>query len=461
VWIQGGTLLVADMLFCGNGANINSGWTDGGGNTLQGPCGGGSASTLRVPSEYATIQSAIDASFDGDVVEVGPGLYAESINLGGREITVRSTHGASETVVDPLNGRCFSATGQKGASAQLQGFTLRGGSGQYGGGVYITQSSPTLVDCVITANTATYGGGLYVSNGSPRLVGCTLSLNVSSYSGGGAYIDSNASVEMVNCSIVGNTSQNGSGGGVSLGSGTLTMHGGEVRSNQSGGSGGGLSGGVLILNGCSVIANWTQNGGNGGGISNATVTIDGGAVSGNGSSGQGGGLYGVNGLIDGCEIVGNTAVSHGGGLLTGSSLQIRQCTLEGNESGGNGGAWYMQGGTSSLTQGEVRGNSASAVGGVWIQGGTLLVADMLFCGNGANFQGVWTNGGGVVQLAECADFCPADISNDGRVDSVDLSEVLVGWGQCVGYDCAADIDRDGAIGPRDLAILLATWGECP
>ena len=153
------------------------------------------ASTLRVPSEYATIQSAIDASFDGDVVEVGPGLYAESLNLGGREITVRSTHGASQTVVDPASGRCFSATGQKGGAARLEGFTLRGGGGvQYGGGVYITQSSPTLVGCVITANTASYGGGLYVSNGSPRLESCTLSLNVSGGSGGGAYLDYGASV---------------------------------------------------------------------------------------------------------------------------------------------------------------------------------------------------------------------------------------------------------------------------
>ena len=421
-----------------------------------------SASTLRVPSEYATIQSAIDASFDGDVVEVGPGLYAESLNLGGREIVVRSTHGASETVVDPVSGRCFSATGQKGGAARLEGFTLRGGGGvQYGGGVYISQSSPTLVGCVITANTATYGGGLYVSSGSPRLEGCTLSLNVSGGSGGGAYLDYGASVELVGCSIVGNTCQNGSGGGVALNGATLTMQGGEVRSNQSAGSGGGLSGGALVLNNGVISANWTQSGGNGGGIANATVTIDGGSVSGNGASGQGGGLYGVNGLIDGCEIVGNTASSHGGGLSTGSTLQVRQCTVEGNESGGNGGAWYLTGGTCSLTQGAVRENSAASVGGVWIQGGTLLVADMLFCGNGANFQGNWTNGGGVVQLDACTDECPGDVSGDGRVDSIDLAEILVAWGQCVGFGCPADVDRDGAVGARDLTILLAGWGECP
>lgn len=71
------------------------------------------AATLHVPSDYATIQGAINASFAGDVIEVGPGVYTESLNFGGRAITVRSTDGAATTVVDPVSGRCFTASGQK------------------------------------------------------------------------------------------------------------------------------------------------------------------------------------------------------------------------------------------------------------------------------------------------------------------------------------------------------------
>ena len=158
--------------------NLNGSWTDLGGNDFQGACDGSGSATRHVPSEYSTIQSAIDACYDGDIVEVGPGLYSEGLNLGGREITVRSTAGAASTIVDPVSGRCFTATGQKGAGARLEGFTLRGGSADRGGGVYVESSSPVIANCVITGNATTAGcaggGGVYVASGSPKLTGCTV-----------------------------------------------------------------------------------------------------------------------------------------------------------------------------------------------------------------------------------------------------------------------------------------------
>jgi parallel beta-helix repeat protein len=217
VWVESGSVSVSGTLFCGNGVNINGSYTNGGGNTFQGACDGSGAVTRHVPSEYATIQSAIDASFDGDIVEVGPGTYAEGLNFGGREITVRSTAGAATTIVDPVSGRCFTANGQKGASARLEGFTLRGGNASQGGGVYIASSSPVIVDCVITGNTATNeGGGVYVASGSPKLVGCTVSQNSGYYSGGGVYANS-GSVTLEGCTVSGNLLSYGgdtSGGGI-------------------------------------------------------------------------------------------------------------------------------------------------------------------------------------------------------------------------------------------------------
>ncbi len=126
------------------------------------------AELRRVPQTYRTIAAAINASYDGDVVEVGPGTYAEGLNFGGRDITVRSTAGAATTIVDPVSGRCLTATGQKGIGARLEGFTLRGGSATQGGGVYVSASSPVLVNCVITGNASISddGGGMYVASGS-------------------------------------------------------------------------------------------------------------------------------------------------------------------------------------------------------------------------------------------------------------------------------------------------------
>ncbi len=44
----------------------------------------------NVPSEFPSIQQAIDASTDGDTVVVAPGLYFERINFNGRNIVVTS-----------------------------------------------------------------------------------------------------------------------------------------------------------------------------------------------------------------------------------------------------------------------------------------------------------------------------------------------------------------------------------
>jgi hypothetical protein len=39
------------------------------------------ANILRVPDEYNTIQSAVDAAVSGDVIRVGPGTYPERVTI--------------------------------------------------------------------------------------------------------------------------------------------------------------------------------------------------------------------------------------------------------------------------------------------------------------------------------------------------------------------------------------------
>ena len=46
--------------------------------------------TLQVPSEYSTIQLAINASTDGDIVLVEPGTYTENLDFNGKNIVVSS-----------------------------------------------------------------------------------------------------------------------------------------------------------------------------------------------------------------------------------------------------------------------------------------------------------------------------------------------------------------------------------
>ena len=198
-------------------------------------CAAGAHAAVRlVPKQYPTIQLAIDASVAGDTIEVAPGIYSEALNFGGRAIVVRSTAGASTTIVDPVVGRGFTANGLETAAARLEGFTLRGGSAGDGGGVYIESSSPTLVNCVITGNSCgNHGGGVHVASGNPRFVGCTVSLNTGWRLGGGVYVGG-GSPQFENCHVTGNTlvTSDSAGGGVYVGtSQTVSFVGGSVSSN--------------------------------------------------------------------------------------------------------------------------------------------------------------------------------------------------------------------------------------
>jgi hypothetical protein len=56
--------------------------------------------------------------------------------------------------------------------------------------------------------------------------------------------------------------------------------------------------------------------------------------------------------------------------------------------------------------------------------------------------------------------CLGDLDNDGFVNAVDLSMLIVAWGR-QSSPHAADLNGDGDVGAVDLSLLLADWGVCP
>jgi len=50
----------------------------------------------------------------------------------------------------------------------------------------IFESSPTVIKCVFTVNTASMGGGLYINGANPTFTSCTFSLNTAT-NGGAMY----------------------------------------------------------------------------------------------------------------------------------------------------------------------------------------------------------------------------------------------------------------------------------
>ncbi|TKJ38436.1 hypothetical protein CEE37_13035 [candidate division LCP-89 bacterium B3_LCP] len=169
--------------------------------------------TLLVPSQYTTIQAAINASSDGDTVLVASGTYTgegnRNLDFWGRAIVVMSENGPLNTdIICDNSGRGLYFHSGETSSSEFQGFTIAGGSSAYGGGINITNASPYIHHCIIWNNSSanSYGGGVYITNGSPIIEHCTISGNSSKY-GGGVYAA--ASNMEFNSNIVSNNTASG------------------------------------------------------------------------------------------------------------------------------------------------------------------------------------------------------------------------------------------------------------
>src|SRR5262245_49522958 len=108
--------------------------------------GTASAATRQVPGDYATMQAAIDASANGDVIIVADGAYLgpgnRDLDFGGRAITLRSANGAAHCMIDCAGSgfndhhRAFNFHANETAASLVQGFTIINGSLNPGGAVF-------------------------------------------------------------------------------------------------------------------------------------------------------------------------------------------------------------------------------------------------------------------------------------------------------------------------------------
>jgi len=161
------------------------------------PC---QAITITVKSDgtgdWPTIQAAIDAANDGDVVELQPGTYKgtgnRNVDFKGKPITVRGTDPnapsiIASTVIDcENNGLGVKFKSGEEQESLLLGLTITKANSS---GIYIDASSPTIKQCRIINNTRyPYGGGICIADGgSPIISNCTISNNSAKFGGGICY----------------------------------------------------------------------------------------------------------------------------------------------------------------------------------------------------------------------------------------------------------------------------------
>lgn len=207
----------------------------------------------RVPSQYATIQSAIIASAHGDTVLVAEERYYENINFMGKAITVASeyyldhdTRHIQRTIIDgsrPVNpdlGTVVSFESGEDTNSVLCGFTITGGTGtlqvmpgfppiRSGGGIRCNFSGARIAYNRIVHNSVgdapwAFGGGF--QSGPPFFP---------------AYIVLEGNL-FANNSV--NAELNADGGGISFGSSGRIMD-NTIEHNTSFATNGGASGGGI------------------------------------------------------------------------------------------------------------------------------------------------------------------------------------------------------------------------
>jgi predicted outer membrane repeat protein/parallel beta-helix repeat protein len=338
----------------------------------------GGGQVISVPFDASTIQGAVDEAVDGDTVVVEPGTYFESIYFKGKAITVTSSKGASLTTIDVLYSydAVISFKNSEAQDSILQGFTITNGNP----GIECIGSSPTIRDNIISGNSFYKGGGMYNHKSSPTVINCTFSENSAGSLGGGGMGNWESSPTVINCTFSGNSAsdgggmcnhksnpkvtncifsgnsatKSGNGGGMYSYESSLTVTNCTFSENSAGHHGGGMchSGDSLTVTNCTFSENSAMGGG-GGGISIwSSGTITNCTFSENSAhgypSGGGGGMYngGYSSLIvTNCTFSKNsTKYGKGGGISNGySSLIATNCTFSENSAGNYGGGIYASG----------------------------------------------------------------------------------------------------------------------
>ena len=348
----------------------------------------------------ATIQAGIAATLDGwdYTVLVADGTYTgdsnRDLDLDGKAITVRSEDGPSSCIIDcEGSARGFIFQSGETAASVVDGFTITNGQAFDGGGIYCSNSSPTITNCTITDSSASRsgggGGGIYCWFSSPTITNCTIT-NGQASDGGGIYC-SQSSPTITNCTISGNEAD-WYGGGIKCCSSSLTINNCTISGNK------GLWGGAIT---CFL----------------SSLTI-------------------IN-----SKITGNEAVGDGGGICCTTSITtIVSCTVRGNEAGWDGGGIYCFDSSMTVTNSILWGDSPQEIH-VYSGAATLSYCDV---------QGGWPGEGNtdadpllrpdghLLSGSPCVDWCP-----DGPTEDMDGEARPFGSGYDIGADEFVDTDGDG------------------
>lgn len=447
-------------------------------------------------ADFSSIQDAIDASSNGDFIDVQPGIYFESLNFLGKGIRVQGVD-ATTTIVDGSNNVASVVTFNSGETNQsvLSKLTIRGGQGNYwadpifgqqrcGGGIYCEDSSPTIQLSVIENNSAWGGGGMFVTNGNPFIMFSDFLNNDAVGHGGGLYLNGNVYALIDSLDVKFNTATWGAGM-TCMGNSEPEILNCAFDENTALNIGGGMY--IRSSSSPSVVACTFNNNlqtdnplGSGGGVCIYGAGTGGGPCYpffrfcyfvGNTVNGDGGGMsaaYDSHPKLEDCYFALNQAGRSGGGLacvadadyMYPSNADISDVTIENNHANEEGGGIHVRYSNPVINWVDVRNNVAENLGGGinFFESQDASLQNSQVCGNETGqIAGEYLDIGGNTISNNCA-YCEGDINGDAIVDVADLLAVVGTWGPCV--PCTTDIDGNGVVNVLDLLLVVGNWGNC-
>jgi len=386
--------------------------------------------------DYSTIQAAVDAAGDGDVIRVAAGAYAgvqarpvpagypsppasgtvaqvvyisKTVTIQGGYTTTNGFAGppdpaANPTTLDALGqGRVLFITGE--VNPTVEGLRIIGGDAGWlggsiggwpvGGGVYAISTTATISNCWLFGNTAMVGGGLYLYESDATLSGNAVFSNTA-YNGGGLHLWDSAAT-LISNTITFNTAYYW-GGGLNLENSAATLSDNTIAANTAGYDGGGLylAGSDVTLSGNSVLTNTASGDGGGLRLYDSAATLSDNTISANTAGYDGGGLYlwDSAATLNGNIVNSNTAY-YGGGLRLYDSAAT---TLNGNTIFSNtayyGGGLCLHGSAATLNDNAISSNTAYTSGGglylgdsaATLSGNTVLSNTATYSGGGLYLQ---------------------------------------------------------------------------
>ena len=208
---------------------------------------------LLVPSEFNSIQAALNNAFKGDTVLVEAGTYKENIiwpDVNG--IKLISAGDSSNTFIDGSGTSAVLYMNPSSAAIDtttlIKGFTFtNGGNVDFGAGMYIKGDynriiSPKIIYSQIVKNTAKRrGGGIYLNYSNLKIMSSKISENSANEEGGGIR-NSDGNVDLINVTISNNFTGEGSsnrGGGIyQQGANNTKLTNVKILNNSAGWGGG-------------------------------------------------------------------------------------------------------------------------------------------------------------------------------------------------------------------------------